>query len=137
MLPGSTCGENMVCHKDKCVQKSEVDSLISNVEYETNTLDLTNFCKAPGTPSELTASNKDPKTAVQCVNWEDDFMCKPSSECPAGDDEEFVGLYVRHICCAKCSNDPGAVSAMFGDARRNSIHTRDIVFVIILSFFFF
>ena len=138
MLPGSSCGENSVCHMDKCVPKNELDSSISTPQYETNTLDLTNYCKAVGTPSELTESNKDPRQAVQCVNWEDDFLCQPSATCPADDDESFTGLYVRHVCCAKCSKKPGSISTMFGNARRNSNDTKGIFLVIILlSFAFF
>lgn len=138
MLPGSDCGDDSVCHVDKCVPKSELDSSILTPQYVDDYLDLTKHCKAAGTPNELKASNKDPREEIKCVDWENDFLCEPSATCPDHKDEGYFGLHIRHACCAKCSKKPSiAVAAFSNHARQNSKNTVSIFPLIFLFFFLF
>ena len=136
MLPGSSCGKGFVCHMDKCVLKDELDSSIVASQEVTEYLDLSKHCKAGNPPSELKASNKDPRQDVQCIDWENDLICRPSVPCPADNAEDAGALYERHMCCAKCSKNPTQVLAAFNHARENSKNTISIFSFIVLFFSF-
>ncbi len=131
MLPGSECGRNSICYRDQCVSMSDLDSSLFNIEYNTETLDLTTHCSLGSTPNELTSSNHDPHTEPVCINWENDFLCEQSQACPKNSDSSTLGLYIRHVCCGKCSSKPYLVVALFNRARRNQTCSILISFVFI------
>jgi hypothetical protein len=119
MLPGSECGLNSICYLDQCVSINDLDPSVLNIEYETEILDLSTHCTSGHGPSDLTASNHDPRNEVKCINWETDFLCEQSQKCPKSDDSSVRGLYTRHICCEKCAPKSHSVIAAFSRARIN------------------
>jgi hypothetical protein len=115
MLPGSECGVNSICYLDQCVLINEVDL---NIEYDANTLDLTTHCTSGHDANELSASNHDLHHEIECVDWENDFLCAQS--CPKPDDSSTTGLYIRHVCCGKCSPKSHPVVQLFSHGRLKS-----------------
>jgi hypothetical protein len=132
MLPGSSCGDNSICYLDKCVSITELDSSILNPEYELDILDLNKHCTSGGDPNELKSSNHDPHQTVQCINWENDFLCETSRTCPQNDDSSVGGLYIKHLCCEKCSPKSSSILSAFNYARINEESSK-----ILLSFMLF
>jgi len=132
MLPGSSCGENSVCYLDKCVSINELDSSLLNPEYEMDILDLSKHCSSNGDPQEFKSSNHDPHQTIQCINWENDFLCESSRTCPKSDDSTVGGLYMKHLCCEKCSSKFASILSIFNHARKKELNLRKFL----LPFFF-
>ena len=131
MLPGSECDVNSVCYRDQCVSMNNLDPSLINTEYETETLDLTAHCSSGNNPNELKASNGDPHAGIECVNWENDFLCGQSQECPKAHDSSTMGLYIKHVCCGKCSSKSHAIFALFNRGRINQRGSILIPFIFI------
>lgn len=132
MLPGSECGEKSICHLDKCVLKSDIESHLKT-EYITETLDLTKHCTSDGDVNVLKDSNTDRRESIQCIDWEDDVLCESSQSCPDSNDNSVLGLYIKHVCCKKCSSSlPTAAFAAFNQSRKNRICS----IIISISLFF-
>ncbi|CAF2818352.1 unnamed protein product [Rotaria sp. Silwood2] len=103
MLPGSECGENLICYLDKCVSKNDIDPSLFNSDFDTEILYLNTHCSSGNNPKELAAHNHDLHHGIECIDWENDFLCEPSQRCPKVDDSSTLDLYIKHVCCAKCS----------------------------------
>jgi len=137
MLPGSECGDNSICYLDQCISMNNLDSSLLNIEYDTEILDLTTHCSSGGDSNVLKTSNHDRHHDIQCINWENDFLCEQSRSCPKSDDSSVTGLYIKHICCEKCSSKFTSDLSAFNQARRKAkcsiiISISWIFFVLIL-----
>ena len=75
MLPGSECGINSICYLDQCVSINDVDL---NIEYVNDILDLTTYCTSGHDPNKLSVSNHDVHHDIECIDWENDFLCQSS-----------------------------------------------------------
>jgi hypothetical protein len=130
MLPGSDCGDNSICYLDQCISRNNIDL---NIEYDINIRDLTEHCSSGGNLNTLKSSNHDPHDAVQCTNLENDFLCEQSQSCPKSNDLSISGLYIRHICCEKCSLEIHSIQSAFNQAKRiNSFFITFFIYLIIL-----
>ncbi|CAF3675070.1 unnamed protein product [Adineta steineri] len=136
MLPGSQCDINSVCYEDQCVSLDNLDSSLTNIEYDNKILDLTTHCTSNNNPEDLKASNHDPHTDIKCINWENDYLCHPSEACPQTDDSSTRGLYIRHVCCAKCSSTPHTISTILNRARINQRYMMSSIFIVWIVFLF-
>jgi hypothetical protein len=135
MLPGSDCGDNSICHLDQCVSMNDLDSSVLTTEFDSEILDLTKHCTSGGDSNALKVSNHDSHHAIQCLDWENDFLCEQSRSCPTSDDSSFLGLYTKHICCKKCSSKAvRSVISAFNQARRNE--NCSIIIFIFLVFYY-
>ncbi|CAF4548753.1 unnamed protein product [Rotaria socialis] len=132
MLPGSECGENSICYLDKCVSNSDLDSSLLIKDYDIETLNLHAHCTSGHKPEDLTASNHDPHHRIQCIDWENDFLCQKSQKCPTDGASSTVDLYRKHICCATCSKDINSVVDTFNRARLNQTRST-FTFIIIIT----
>ncbi len=132
MLPGSSCGDNSMCYLDKCVPITELDSSILNPEYEMNVLDLRKHCSSGGDSNVLKSSNHDPHQAIQCINWENDFLCEATRACPRDGDSNAGDLYIKHLCCEKCSSKSTSTLIAFNHVRTHNESSK-----ILLSFLLF
>ncbi|CAF4544880.1 unnamed protein product [Rotaria sp. Silwood1] len=136
MLPGSECGENSICYLDKCVSKNDINPSLFNNDFDTEILYLNTHCSSSNNPKELSASNYDSRHNIECIDWENDFLCEPSQSCPKPDDSSTLDLYIKHVCCAKCSSKVNSIITLFNQAR---VYRTSPMFVLIiltsLSFF--
>ncbi|CAF1505143.1 unnamed protein product [Rotaria magnacalcarata] len=135
MLPGSECGENSICYLDKCVSNSDLDSSVLIKDYDIEILNLHTHCTSGHKPEDLTASNHDPHNRIQCIDWENDFLCQKSQKCPKDDASSTVDLYRKHICCATCSKDINSVVDTFNRARLNQTRSTFTFIIIMIGFF--
>jgi hypothetical protein len=133
MLPGSNCGNNSICYLDQCISMNNLDLSLLNIEYDTEILDLTTYCSSNGDSNVLKDSNHDPHHAIECINWENDFLCEKSRLCPKSDDSSIFGLYIKHVCCEKCSSKSNLDISAFNQARRKA--KCSIIISICLIFF--
>ncbi|CAF0814562.1 unnamed protein product [Rotaria sordida] len=131
MLPGSECGENSICYRDKCVSKNNIDPLLFNNDFDTEILYLNTHCSSSNNPKELVASNHDIHHNIECIDWENDFLCEPSQICPKIDDSTTLDLYIKHVCCAKCSPKGNSIVALFNKTRINRIDSMFILMILI------
>lgn len=136
MLPGSDCDANSICHVDQCVSKNSIDPTLLKKEYDTEILDLTKHCTAGGDVNVLKATNQDSQHAIQCTNWEEDHLCEQSRACPEPDDESVGGLYIRHVCCKKCSPTPTEVTSLFSQGSKKQTCSIIIISISLISLFF-
>ena len=132
MLPGSFCDENSICYFDKCVPITELDSSILNPEYEMDVRDLRQHCSSGGDPNVLKSSNRDPHQPIECINWENDFLCEATQACPKHDGSTTSDLYIKHLCCEKCSSKSTSIINAFNHVRTNNESSK-----ILLSFILF
>ena len=135
MLPGSECGDKSICYLDQCVSENDLDSSLLNSEFDDEILDLTTHCSSGQSANELAASNQDPHYAIECINWENDFLCKRSQACPTEDDSSTQGLYIKHVCCGKCSTNFESIKTIFSRAKLNQ--SWSIFIITVISFLFF
>jgi hypothetical protein len=123
MLPGSDCGYNEICYRDQCVTIDASQSYVFNGDTEANGLDLTAYCSSDRDRPILSTNQRDTQMRKVCVNWEDDFLCHPSRSCPNEDDTSIGALYIKHMCCRKCSPNADEVSQIFSRTRSIEIRT--------------
>ena len=59
------------------------------------------------------------------------FYVNHPNPCPKVDDSSTSGLYIRHVCCNKCSSKSYSVVAAFNHGRMNQRHSIIIIFIVI------
>ena len=129
MLPGSSCGDDSICFSDECVPKSKIDPMFLKQTHDEETLDLSDYCSSGKGPIALSESNQDLKMPLQCIDWENDVLCKDEIPCPSEEQEDHQALYMNHVCCKKCSPTRDQVATIIhGDA---SFQTSSILLIII------
>ncbi|CAF0793537.1 unnamed protein product [Adineta ricciae] len=134
MLPASVCGADSICHRDRCVPTKQLDPSLEQIEYETDILDLSKHCSVGNDQNALKASNTDPSTPVECINWENDVLCHESQQCPAKDDLSTGALYINHVCCQKCTSEFKQILGAFSHAELTRKYSCSVLFLSLMSF---